>query len=69
MRYMIQEELQGLIKRYEKRGFFDEVLQLLEAGLSLERAHVSTLFHKSTHEITKPYLPLDGNLYRALNSL
>ncbi|KAF8757718.1 Ubiquinone biosynthesis monooxygenase COQ6, mitochondrial [Rhizoctonia solani] len=35
------EELPGLIKRYEKRGYFDEVLQLLEAGLSLERAHVS----------------------------
>ncbi|QRW17148.1 Clathrin [Rhizoctonia solani] len=34
------EELPGLIKRYEKRGYFDEVLQLLEAGLSLERAHM-----------------------------
>ncbi|QRV88920.1 Clathrin [Ceratobasidium sp. AG-Ba] len=34
------EELQGIIKRYEKRGYFDEVLQLLEAGLSLERAHM-----------------------------
>ena len=25
---------------YERLGYFDEVLSLLEAGLSLERAHV-----------------------------
>lgn len=31
----------ALIKEYEKHGFFDEILSLLEAGLSLERAHVS----------------------------
>ncbi|KAG8907666.1 hypothetical protein FRB99_002744 [Tulasnella sp. 403] len=34
------EELGNLIKEYEKRGYFDEVLSLLEAGLSLERAHM-----------------------------
>ncbi|KAG9018769.1 hypothetical protein FRB90_009773 [Tulasnella sp. 427] len=34
------EELSALIKEYEKRGFFDEILSLLEAGLSLERAHM-----------------------------
>ena len=36
----LQEELNGLISIYERRGFFDEILSLLEAGLSLERAHV-----------------------------
>ncbi|KAG8994614.1 hypothetical protein FRB94_012647 [Tulasnella sp. JGI-2019a] len=34
------EELVALIKEYEKRGFFDEIISLLEAGLSLERAHM-----------------------------
>ena len=29
-----------MISIYERRGFFDEILSLLEAGLSLERAHV-----------------------------
>ncbi len=36
----MQEELQGVLQAYEKRGYFDEVLSLMEAGLSLERAHV-----------------------------
>lgn len=30
----------GIISLYEKLGYFDEVLGLLEGGLSLERAHV-----------------------------
>lgn len=34
------EELPVLLKEYEKRGYFDEVVSLLEAGLSLERAHM-----------------------------
>ncbi|EJD47981.1 clathrin heavy chain [Auricularia subglabra TFB-10046 SS5] len=34
------EELPLLLKEYEKRGHFDEVVALLEAGLSLERAHM-----------------------------
>ncbi|KAG8915959.1 hypothetical protein FRC02_004302, partial [Tulasnella sp. 418] len=34
------EELGKIIAEYEKRGYFDEVLQLLEGGLSLERAHM-----------------------------
>ena len=33
------EELQGLVKQYEKEGYFDELIALLEAGLGLERAH------------------------------
>jgi clathrin heavy chain len=34
------EELNKLLKDYEWRGFFSEAIALLEAGLSLERAHV-----------------------------
>ncbi|TFY72317.1 hypothetical protein EVG20_g697 [Dentipellis fragilis] len=34
------EELPALIQSYERRGYFDEILSLLEAGLSLERAHM-----------------------------
>ena len=33
--------MQAIIRSYEQKGYFDEVLALLEAGLSLERAHVS----------------------------
>lgn len=40
-----QEELLGIIREYEKRGYFDEIMALLEAGLSLERAHVSLFFN------------------------
>ncbi|EGN91992.1 hypothetical protein SERLA73DRAFT_99912 [Serpula lacrymans var. lacrymans S7.3] len=34
------EELPAILSSYERRGHFDEVLSLLEAGLSLERAHM-----------------------------
>ncbi|EIW79173.1 clathrin heavy chain 1 [Coniophora puteana RWD-64-598 SS2] len=34
------EELPGIVASYERRGHFDEVLALLEAALSLERAHM-----------------------------
>ncbi|KIY69192.1 clathrin heavy chain 1, partial [Cylindrobasidium torrendii FP15055 ss-10] len=34
------EELQALIKMYEYKGYFEEIIGLLEAGLSLERAHM-----------------------------
>ena len=34
------EELQDLIKQYERNGYFDELISLLEAGLGLERAHM-----------------------------
>lgn len=36
----MQEELPTLLTIYECRGHFDEVLSLLEADLSLERAHM-----------------------------
>ncbi|TFK26167.1 clathrin heavy chain 1 [Coprinopsis marcescibilis] len=34
------EELTALIQMYERRGHFEEIIGLLEAGLSLERAHM-----------------------------
>ncbi|KAJ3294084.1 hypothetical protein HK104_003936 [Borealophlyctis nickersoniae] len=34
------EELEELIRLYERRGHFDELMTLLEAGLGLERAHM-----------------------------
>jgi len=34
------EELADLVKQYERNGYFDELITLLEAGLGLERAHM-----------------------------
>ena len=34
------EELQGLVQQYERNGYFDELISLLEAGLGMERAHM-----------------------------
>ncbi|KAH8792706.1 hypothetical protein BGZ57DRAFT_872132 [Hyaloscypha finlandica] len=34
------EELQGLVKQYERNGYFDELIALLEQGLGLERSHM-----------------------------
>ncbi|KXJ91379.1 clathrin heavy chain [Microdochium bolleyi] len=34
------EQLQTLVKQYEYGGFFDELIDLLEQGLGLERAHM-----------------------------
>jgi clathrin heavy chain len=34
------EELTDLVKTYERNGYFDELISLLEAGLGLERAHM-----------------------------
>ncbi|KAG7443630.1 clathrin heavy chain [Guyanagaster necrorhizus] len=34
------EELSTLVQIYERRGHFEEIINLLEAGLSLERAHM-----------------------------
>jgi len=34
------EELQGLVKQYERNGYFDELIALLEQGLGLERCHM-----------------------------
>ncbi|OAX81397.1 hypothetical protein ACJ72_04262 [Emergomyces africanus] len=34
------EELQDLVHQYERNGYFDELISVLEAGLGLERAHM-----------------------------
>ena len=34
------DELADLVKQYERNGYFDELISLLEAGLGLERAHM-----------------------------
>ena len=34
------EQLQALVKQYEREGYFDELINLLEQGLGLERAHM-----------------------------
>jgi clathrin heavy chain len=34
------EELEAVIKTYEKNGYFDHLIQLIENGLGLERAHM-----------------------------
>ncbi|TPX15538.1 uncharacterized protein E0L32_004236 [Thyridium curvatum] len=34
------EELSTLVKQYERNGYFDELINLLEQGLGLERAHM-----------------------------
>ena len=34
------DELADLVKQYEREGYFDELIALLEAGLGLERAHM-----------------------------
>ncbi len=36
----LKEELSNLVQIYERRGHFEEIINLLEAGLSLERAHM-----------------------------
>lgn len=37
---MHAEELQDTIGLYESKGYFQELISLLEAGLGLERAHM-----------------------------
>ncbi|ETI26937.1 hypothetical protein G647_10036 [Cladophialophora carrionii CBS 160.54] len=34
------EELQEVVKQYEREGYFEELISLLEAGLGLERVHM-----------------------------
>lgn len=34
------DELEDVINYYQQRGYFEELIQLLEAGLGLERAHM-----------------------------
>ena len=59
------EELAGVVSSYERRGYFDEILGLMEAGLSLERAHV-----RQNHvlQIFTDILQ-DGYLHRTVDSV
>lgn len=34
------EELQDLVRQYEREGYFEELIAMLQAGLGLERAHM-----------------------------
>jgi clathrin heavy chain len=44
------DELADLVKQYERNGYFDELISLLEAGLGLERAHMGVSLRRSqTH--------------------
>ncbi|GAA5893039.1 clathrin heavy chain [Sporobolomyces salmoneus] len=58
------EELQPLVKLYEHRGYTDELISLLEAGLGLERAHmgmfteISILYAKYKPEQLMEHLKL-----------
>lgn len=55
------EELTDLVRQYERNGYFDELIALLEAGLGLERA-VSI----KTHPLSCPlltYVQAHGNVH------
>jgi hypothetical protein len=43
------EELADLVKQYERNGYFDELISLLEAGLGLERGKSLQSFSCVTH--------------------
>lgn len=51
------EELHDLVRQYERNGYFDELISLLEAGLGLERAHMVGLLNlmdrNFTHKCTR----------------
>eukprot|EP00055_Hartaetosiga_balthica_P005740 m.17283 g.17283 ORF g.17283 m.17283 type:complete len:1668 (+) comp4760_c0_seq1:19-5022(+) len=58
------DELDELINYYEERGFFAELMELLESGLNLERAHMgmftelAILYSKHAPEKLKEYLDM-----------
>ena len=58
------DELEELIRLYERRGYFDELMSLLEGGLGLERAHMgiftelAILFTKHRPERVMEHLKL-----------
>ena len=57
------EELQDLVKQYERNGYFDELISVLEAGLGLERAVscFSMVHTKISHLLT--FLKAYGDVY------
>ena len=58
------DELEDLINYYQDRGYFEELMTLLEASLGLERAHMgmftelSILYSKYKPEKLKEHLEL-----------
>jgi len=58
------DELEDLINHYQDRGYFEELINLLEAALGLERAHMgmftelSILYSKFKPEKMKEHLEL-----------
>ncbi|KAF7791978.1 hypothetical protein EIP86_003005 [Pleurotus ostreatoroseus] len=56
------EELPAIVQSYERRGHFDEILALLEAGLSLERAHIFKAAERAHlwPELVFLYIKYDG---------
>jgi clathrin heavy chain len=49
------EELPALLSLYERNGYFEEIISLMEGGLGLERAHmVSYAGLISRHEAKLP---------------
>lgn len=58
------DELEDLIKYYESRGYFEELITLMEAALGLERAHMgmftelSILYSKYKPSKMKEHLEL-----------
>jgi len=64
------DELDEVVKNYESRGYFEELIKLLEAGILLDRAHVgmftelSVLYSKYKTEKLMDYL---RNNYNRIN--
>lgn len=64
------EELPALLSLYERNGYFDEIISLMEGGLGLERAHMVSLrvaFLKSflsclLYPVRYPFLSLSCSL-------
>lgn len=58
----MQEELPAAIFMYERLRYFDEVLSLLEGGLSLERTHVCVFI---SNACTVLNVSTDGDIHGA----
>jgi len=59
------DELADLVKQYERNGYFDELISLLEAGLGLERAHMVSKAKKPVSETwMASNLLFVGNVHR-----
>lgn len=42
---ILPDHLEDVIKHYERFGYYEEVIQLLEQGMSLERTHTGIFTH------------------------